>query len=115
MCFTLLTELILHWVYPLQKEKTTPPIQSQKNGMSQVWYWNCIQWYGFDSESLGNVEYPFIAIAPRYILAQIGSNCLVCFYGSNRFVLKLLILDSHKGIKYYNVLIICIKKSYSKL
>ena len=38
---------------------------------------NCIWWWGSCSAALGNVEYPFIAIIFRYILAQ--SSSMVTF------------------------------------
>ena len=39
-----------------------------------------------NAEALGNMKYPFIAIAPRSTLAQSGSIWLGPIYGSNRTV-----------------------------
>ena len=47
----------------LQKVKT--PLQ----WVSWIWWWGSC-----NAETLGNKEYPFIAIAPRFTLAQSGST-----------------------------------------
>ena len=41
---------------------------------------------GFQLGYLGNVEYPFIAIATRSTLAQSGSSWFGPIYGSNRTI-----------------------------
>ena len=35
---------------------------------------NCIQWWGFSSGALGNVECPFVGIIPRFTLTQSRST-----------------------------------------
>ena len=43
---------------------------------------NCIWWWGSNSGALGNVEYLFIAIAPRSTETSCGRTCWGPIYGS---------------------------------
>ena len=59
-----------------------PPHQQ----MSWIWH-KTIWWQGSSNGgALGNVGYPFIAIAPRFTLAQIGNIWQCLIYGSSRTV-----------------------------
>ena len=51
--------------------------------MSRVWH-KTIWWWGSSLNSLANVEYPFIAIAPRSTLARSGNTWLDPIYGLNK-------------------------------
>ena len=53
---------------------------------------NRIRWWGFNPETQGNVEYPFIAITPRLHLTWISST-FKDHLPKNRSLQKLLILD----------------------
>ena len=44
---------------------------------------NCIWWRGSSHETLGNVEYLFIAIAPRSTQRRYSCNCKGSIYGPN--------------------------------
>ena len=50
------------------------------------WIWHLrIWWFSFrNAKALGNVEFPFIDIAPRFTLTRSGSTLFGPIYGSNR-------------------------------
>ena len=55
---------------------------------------NCIWCWGSNSGALGNIEYPFIVIIPKFILTQSGSTCLDPVYGSHRTIWSITILET---------------------
>ena len=69
--------------------KTTPTASLQKSKtlpqwVSRLWH-KTIWWWGFrNARALGNVEYPFIVIAPRSTLAWSGSTLFSATYGLDR-------------------------------
>ena len=72
---------------------------------------NCIWLPGFMSKDLGNMDYSFIIITPRFIQNRTGSVCKGPIYESNRFIWTLLI-----SYKYIGVMTLCkeIKTSWVK-
>ena len=68
---TLSTGLRRHQLYTLQKSKTPPPTHPEKHISSMTL--NCNWRWGSSYGDLGNVEYPFISITPRFTLAWSGT------------------------------------------
>ena len=51
-------------------QRGKPPTPTRE---SWIWHYTISWWSSSDAEALGNAEHPFIAIAPRSILARNGS------------------------------------------
>ena len=66
----------VEYTYCVSTDEPGPPT---KRGS---WIW----WRGYNPGALGNMEYLFITIAPRFTLARRGSTWKDPIYGSNRTV-----------------------------
>ena len=76
------TGIRIHWLYPLQRSKIPPTKNTEGHKTAS------------DSEALvlESIEYPFIAINPRFTLSQSGGTCYGSIYRLNS-CLKLLVLE----------------------